>query len=131
MTFRGILKLVQAELYAKAKARLLPDIVKELNEHDIARLVEERVRSEGDAEAYTKILMWLVAYDDFKAAKPHHSAVRSRQENAREVADWFVKSWHEDPYERTQMTIGLTMTSPDQRIRAAMILFEVGEIPDE
>ncbi len=130
-TLFSILELHQSGLYNRAKEVILPDLQKQMNEHDLTRLAEERVKSEGLSSQYVRIMIWLVGYGDFKDTKEHHKASRTRQENAVELADWLVDSWHEDEKERSHMLLGLSLASPDLRLRAGLILFELGGLPSE
>lgn len=124
MNFDTVLKLTQKDLYDKAREVLLPHLQSEVNEHDLARIIEQKVRHDRKTTEYVKVLQWMIGYQDFKDTKSHHKATRDRYQNAKEVACWFAKTWHESEHERQVMTEGLTMASADVRIKAALIVYE-------
>ena len=96
------------------------------NEYHLVRIVEDRIRRKKNKQRddYVKHILWLTAYDAFRKAR--HVKPRNRatvNDEARDLADWFVDHWHEDAGSRTMAMKDLAMASPDQRLRAAILFF--------
>lgn len=123
----SLLRLKQQDLYKHSLEHFLPELKNNINEFNIARLLQEKIRFLNKEEEYILALQWVIYYSTFRNAKINHKSSQTRHSNALSLSNWYIANWHEDDGDRQTMLSNLVFASADHKIKAAAITLDYYE----